>query len=119
MTNLENIVARINQSAILGTIWVDGSFVTEKLNPEDVDVLLTLDATTYRSLTPPQRTLFSGFQAASLFATHKCDNYAAVIDPARPDGEWLYAYWLRQFGFSRSDEMKGIVTISVPFLVAP
>ena len=28
-------------------------------------------------------------------------------------------YRLRQFGFSRADEMKGIVTISVPFLVTP
>ena len=89
MKNLESIVTRINQSAIKAELWVDGSFLTEKLNPEDVDVLLPIDVQTYQSLAPPQRAFFHGFQAASLFATHKCDNYAAVIDPSRPDGQWL------------------------------
>jgi hypothetical protein len=42
MTHLEQIVGRINSAAIAGEIWVDGSFLTEKLNPEDVDVLLVV-----------------------------------------------------------------------------
>jgi hypothetical protein len=44
MTHLEQIIDRINASGIRGEIWVDGSFLTEKLNPEDVDVLLAIDA---------------------------------------------------------------------------
>jgi hypothetical protein len=119
MTHLENIVARINRSGIVAEIWVDGSFLTEKLEPEDVDILMAIDAATFLSLDVAQRTFFRGFQTTSLFATHKCDNYAIVIDPSRPDGPWMYAYWLRQFGFSRGDEMKGIVTIKLPFLVTP
>lgn len=119
MTHLEQIVGRINGSGINGEIWVDGSFLTEKLNPEDVDVLLAVDANTYAGMSLAQRTFFRGFQAVSLFPTHHCDNYAAVIDPGRPDGAWLHAYWLRQFGFSRADEMKGIVTIHIPFVVTP
>jgi hypothetical protein len=119
MTHLEQIIDRINASGIRGEIWVDGSFLTEKLNPEDVDVLLAIDAAAYAAMSIAQKRFFNGFQAASLFATHHCDNYAAVIDPARPDGEWLHAYWLRQFGFSRADEMKGIVTIEAPFVVTP
>lgn len=119
MTHLEQIVGRINNSGIHAEIWVDGSFLTEKLNPEDVDVLLAVDARTYAAMSPAQRAFFRGFQAVSLFPSHYCDNYAAVIDPARADGEWLHAYWLRQFGFSRADAMKGIVTIQTPFLVTP
>jgi hypothetical protein len=119
MTHLEQVVERINASGIRGEIWVDGSFLTEKLNPEDVDVLLAVDAGAYAAMSPAQKMFFRGFQAVSLFPTHHCDNYAAVIDATRPDGEWLHAYWLRQFGFSRADEMKGIVTIHIPFLVTP
>lgn len=119
MTHLEQIVGRINHAGILGHIWIDGSFLTEKLNPEDVDVLFVVNAPTFLSMSPSQRSFFNGIQAVSLFATHRCDNYAAVVDPTRPDGEWLYAYWLRQFGFSRADEMKGIATIQTPFLVTP
>jgi hypothetical protein len=119
MTSFESIVARINQSGIAGQIWIDGSFLTEKPEPEDVDMVLAIDVATFRSLDAAQQRFFLGFQAASLFASHKCDNYAIIIDPSRPDSAWLYAYWLRQFGFSRADEMKGIVTINVPFLVTP
>ena len=66
-------------------------------------------------MSPAQRAFFRGFQAVSLFPSHYCDNYAAVIDPARADGEWLHAYWLRQFGFSRADAMKGIVPSNSAF----
>jgi hypothetical protein len=31
----------------------------------------------------------------------------------------MFAYWLRQFGFSRKGEMKGIALIRVPFLLSP
>ena len=35
------------------------------------------------------------------------------------DGEWEWdrAYWLRQFGFSRADERKGLAVLRLPFLI--
>jgi hypothetical protein len=64
MTSLESVVAHINQSSIAGQIWVDGSFLTEKLEPEDVDMLLAITAATFRALNAAQRNFFIGFQAA-------------------------------------------------------
>jgi hypothetical protein len=117
MSNFEKIVESINRSGIIGEVWVDGSFLTEQLNPEDVDILLAVATVSFLSMNANQRQFFKGFQTSPLFSTHKCDNYAQVIDPSRSDGEWLYAYWLRQFGFSRREEMKGIAVLAVPFLV--
>ena len=43
MDNLEKIVKRLAQEGIVGEIWVDGSFVTDKINPLDVDILVMVD----------------------------------------------------------------------------
>lgn len=119
MTNLEAIVQRINQSGIRAQLWINGSFLTEKLNPEDADIAMIVEAATFASMSPSQRLFFDGFRTNSLFASHKIDNYGQVIDPSRPEGPWMHAYWLRQFGFSRAEEMKGIAQIDVPFVVVP
>jgi len=119
MTRLEAIIDSINRSAIRGQIWIDGSFLTEKLNPDDADIALMIDAASFPAMSANQRMFFNGFAQSSLFDSHRIDNYAQVIDESRPDGTWNLAYWIRQFGFSRSDETKGIAIINVPFVVAP
>jgi hypothetical protein len=119
MTRLETIIDSINKSAIRGQVWIDGSFMTEKLNPDDADIALMVDLASFRSMSPNQRLFFNGFASSSLYDSHRIDNYAQVIDESRPDGTWNLAYWIRQFGFSRSDQMKGIAVIDVPFVVAP
>jgi hypothetical protein len=119
LKNVEAIVSDVNVQGIQGEIWVDGSFLTEKLNPDDADIALVIAATALRALTPTQRSYFDAFRKTSLYDRYKIDNYGLAIDASDPQGQWLYAYWLRQFGFSRSNEMKGILQISVPFVVTP
>lgn len=119
MKNIEAIVAQINQHGIQGDIWVDGSFLTEKLNPDDADVALVISADVLRTLDASQRGFFNTFKATSLYDAYRIDNYGVAIDSNNPSGEWLYAYWLRQFGFSRTDKPKGILKITVPFTVKP
>jgi hypothetical protein len=104
---------------MVGNIWVDGSFLTQKLNPDDVDLLLVIDISDYRRMDAAQLQFFNWFRTNTFNETHKCDNYGIIMDRNHPMGEWNYAYWLKQFGFSRSGDMKGMATIAVPFVVSP
>lgn len=101
-----------------GQIWLDGSFVTEKLNPDDADLILVLEASEYRQMDTQQVEFFKQFSSISLYKKYKCDNYVLVRN-AGIESEYLYAYRLRQFGFSRGDQMKGLAVINVPFVVTP
>ena len=119
LRNVESVVVEVNQQGIQGEIWVDGSFLTEKLNPDDADIAFVIPVPVFRSLTPAQRRYFDAFRQTSLYDQYRIDNYGIAVDGSDPKGQWLYAYWLRQFGFSRSSEMKGIIQIPVPFVVVP
>lgn len=119
MENLEGLLALLQQNGMRGEVWVDGSFTTEKLNPDDVDLILVLDSEEFGRFTPEQRTFFQWFSSTSLYDRFRCDNYGMVRDAARSENEWTLAYWLRQFGWSRGNEMKGLAVIRLPFLVRP
>ncbi|NOT42958.1 MAG: hypothetical protein HOP13_20970 [Alphaproteobacteria bacterium] len=118
MERLEQVLVLIQKSGIRGEIWIDGSFVTDKLNPDDVDVLLVVNAHDLAGFSDTQKQFLSWFASTSLYDSYRIDNYVLVRGPSA-ESEWWYAYWLRQFGFSRADKMKGIPTINVPFLVTP
>jgi Family of unknown function (DUF6932) len=119
LTNLEDVIARINHQGIGGQIWIDGSFLTEKLNPDDADVALVVTGTELRGMSGSQRRFFDDFRGRSLYDRYRIDNYGIAIDLGTVQGDYFYAYWLRQFGFSRASKPKGILRISVPFLVTP
>lgn len=89
------------------------------LNPDDVDLVLVIKAKVFLKLDGAQRSFCDWFRTSSLYERYKCDNYFLIEEDGRPEGEWFYAYWLRQFGFSRADEMKGLAVVKVPFLVMP
>jgi hypothetical protein len=116
--NVEAFTATINSHAIKGVIWVDGSFLTEKLNPDDADILLLVGSDDYRQFSQQQKDFIAHLSGQSLYHQYRLDNYVAVVGQDA-SGQYQHAYWLRQFGFSRDNRMKGILTITVPFLVTP
>jgi hypothetical protein len=102
-----------------GNLWVDGSFTTHKLNPADVDMLFVMQSKDFMALTAEQLAFLAWFQSTNLKGQYHCDNYVMVRDETNPTNDWTFAYWLRQFGFSRADQMKGIALIKLPFVVLP
>lgn len=118
---LEAVVIRLNQSALPMEIWVDGSFVTEKLNPQDVDFVARVHGRDFDGAALSQKSVLRWINQTDLKSTNSCDCYAFVEyhqgHPLGESGEWDKAYWLRQFGFSRSDTPKGIPVISLPAMV--
>jgi hypothetical protein len=113
---LMTFVQTLEAARIVGELWVDGSYLTEKINPKDIDLVLRVDGALYNSGTVEQRQAIDWVIADQKMML-KCDSYAFFeyppCDPLHDEGRWWYSYWHRQWGFSREDDFKGIVVLSL------
>ena len=95
--------------------WVDGSFVTTKVNPNDADLVLFLQAPNMNVVGP----LVNDFRTRYAGTLDMYFAYAASVENLQLLGPVNYQqivnqrnYWRGQFGFDRTDSPKGIVRIS-------
>ena len=119
MQGLEDAIETLVEARIGGELWIDGSFLTEKIDPEDVDVTLRIDADFMNELTPEQALAINWFTTpGEARKTHYCHGFVWVDypndHPSFAFGQNLRTYWLRQFGLSRSNEKKGIAVVQLP-----
>lgn len=119
MAGLETIVDRLVTASIVGNLWVNGSFLTEKINPVDTDIVLEVDSSSmYDNGSREQKDAIDSIVGNLKNTPLKCDCYPLFTYPIPhllfQEGEWWRAYWIRQFGFSREVDPKGIVIISIP-----
>jgi Family of unknown function (DUF6932) len=117
MAGLERFVSLLQAQKIEGNLWIDGGFVTEKIDPEDVDIVLCYQIDFYRQASHSQQELINRLPEDDFKTGYHCDSYAFSEypkgDPLYNYGEWERAYWHRQFGFSRRDDYKGIVVLEL------
>jgi len=117
MDGLEEIVFDLENAEVTGSLWVDGSFVTHKIDPEDVDILLCVNAVTYDNGSPALKAAIDRVEQHQIKTSHHCDSYVLREYPAghalANEADWDRAYWNKQFGFSRDDQYKGIVRLAV------
>ncbi|MBO3759467.1 hypothetical protein [Ciceribacter sp. L1K22] len=76
---LEEFIQLLLTNNILGDLAIDGSFLTEKPNPNDVDVLLTYDFDISTSLSQIQNDLIDQINTSYLF--ENVDSLAIVRYP--------------------------------------
>ncbi len=111
---LAAFVERLEKDGVPGEIWLDGSFLTEKINPKDIDIVLKVAGAVYDAGTPEQRAAIDWVVENQKLTLH-CELYVLFEypddHPLHTTGKWLYSYWHRQWGFSREDEPKGIVVL--------
>ena len=119
MAGLETVASRLVAVGIVGDLWIDGSFITEKINPKDTDILLHVDGMSmYECGTLEQRDVIDWIIRNLKNTDLLCDSYHLftyhiphlLVD----EGEWNRSYWHHQFGFSREFDAKAIVEVSVP-----
>ena len=117
MDGLESVIARLANDGVEGQLWVDGSFLTEKIDPEDSDVVFVFTDAFAQQATPVQIARIKWLEDDLKFG-YRCDSYFFVeYPPGHPRsgyGEWMRAYWIKQFGFSRTNELKGMAVVPVP-----
>lgn len=117
MLGLEKVIGDLRTAGIVGELWIDGSFLTQKIDPDDVDVTLRLMSDAYGKMTVEQKSAISSFVDESTKRNFRCHSFVYVeYPPGHPlywEGEWRKSYWIRQWGFSRANEMKGIALVSL------
>jgi len=116
MTDLRDIVQRLSDGGITAEIWVNGSFLTRKRDPGDVDIVLRIPIQVYENGTPEQKALLE-WVGSNLKLDHHCDSYVFYVYPPEDSravcNDYLHAYWIRQFGFTRGQEMKGVAVLEI------
>lgn len=119
MNLVEEICSELSSSGLRAEVWVDGSFLTAKIEPDDVDVVVCLNASVLDTLTSAQQAVIERLSKQGHGdGAFKCDSYIHIDYDAGHDlhgrGTWMRAYWTRQFGFSRSMDLKGIPVVKTP-----
>lgn len=116
MGGLESIVSQLKSVGIIAEVWVDGSFLTAKRDPKDTDIVLRIPASVYDDGTEEQRRALDWVNS-NLKNDLLCDSYLFYVYPADDEravlNDYNHAYWIRQFGFSRGYELKGIAVIQL------
>jgi hypothetical protein len=115
MEGLESVCRRITGYRIPGELWVNGSYVTVKADPRDVDVLLRVPGMFYDTCLSNQREAIRWATAPSLKTTYRVDAYLwaeyRAGDPRFPVSEDDREYWMRQFGQSRRGHRRGMAVL--------
>jgi hypothetical protein len=118
MAGLEAVVQQFVAVGIVAELWVDGSFLTEKVDPQDVDASLRIASEMWDNASTEQRRILEWLAGADLKVPYGCDLYLWIDYPeAHPDywvGQYMQAYWMRQWSFSRGQEFKGIAVLRLP-----
>lgn len=116
MSGIEAICNSLSTALIPASVWINGSFMTQKIDPADVDLAVRLSHAALPNPGPEQQALL-GRIATKQFAG--CDSYFFIEypegHPYHGAGDMMRAYWQRQFGFTRTDKFKGVAVIRTPF----
>lgn len=120
---LRRIVDLLVNAGVRGELWVDGSYLSRKIEPGDVDIVLNVDLGFLAGASVAQQAMISGFNSsdrtlrAEIKRDYSCDSYffcdVPIGHPLYP-GIDMRQYWLSQFGSDRSGNAKGIAVLSIP-----
>lgn len=106
MSDVRNINKQFN---CFIEVWVDGSFTTEKPEPDDIDILLVIDSNKL-NLVPvmfqPQIEKFLNRQ----YIKHNYKIDLLLLEHGKDEDRM---HWRGVFGYDREDTPKGIVRISL------
>lgn len=116
MDGLTQVITRLQAANIDAEVWLDGSFMTSKIDPDDVDIVVPFPAQFYDSGTPEQRKALEWVHT-NLKGAYYCDSYVFAEFPA---GHALHTftlgrrnYWAKFFGEARSGKPKGIAVVRI------
>ena len=109
VAGLRSFLAALRRVGVEFEVWLDGSFCTEKLDPNDVDLVVFADEHELNKLDPPvQRYLAGLIDRTTTRRQFGCDVLFA------PAGDvTLRSYWRGWYGFDRLEQPKGMAKLVV------
>ncbi len=117
MVGLQAVIETLAGAKVTTDVWIDGSFLTEKVNPEDVDIVLCTQGEVYDNATDKQRNVIDTVACVNLKPPLRCDSYVFFEYPeSHPlywEGQFMRAYWMKQYGFSRGEDFKGVAVVEL------
>lgn len=117
--NLLWLVDQLSSLQIKCKLWLDGSLLTEKVEPDDVDLVVDVPFDALNAATVPQRAFLAELSAhAFRDAPKKLHTFLICSAPfghiAAPRAAVLRDQWIKDFGFSfRKRIPKGIALLDV------
>jgi hypothetical protein len=112
------VLDQIKKAGLKGEIWVDGSFLTEKINPGDVDFVFDVPVHLLEKPTPQQEELLHKLADKGFKKTERLHTFvmfsAPVVHSQYAESVRLHTQWQKDFGFSYVDKTpKGIAVLEV------
>jgi hypothetical protein len=99
------ILTPLSSTGVRCNVWIDGSFLTKKTEPNDIDLVIECP----NSIPPLVGSFLNDVIDNVIFKiTYLLDVYAFVKDDTQSR-----SYWKGQFGFGRDDSPKGIISINI------
>lgn len=99
--------SRLISFGVFFEIWLDGSFTTEKENPNDIDLVIFGDPNQLNLLPDDkQKELQQLLDNGTARIRYSCDTYFAFINDAKQR-----SYWRGWYGFTRNEQAKGFVRL--------
>ena len=119
MDRLWTLSACLCRWQIHGDIWVNGSFLTEKIDPQDIDFVMEVRRDVHIQLSTEQHSilqwLFASNEPKGLFSCHSFAIWEMHPgDPGYAGYQPLKDYWMNTFGKSRQGQDKGLAVVQVP-----
>jgi hypothetical protein len=116
--NFVRILNALKREGIICGIWIDGSFLTQKIDPDDVDFVVDFPGDILGRATDTQLDLIDKLQTRFFKRSDKLESFV-IFDVAPDNPEFAVMniareQWKKDFGFSYiKKEPKGIALIEV------
>jgi hypothetical protein len=114
-SELERLVFDLNQAQVICELWVDGSYLTEKTDPEDIDLSFAVWVQHLESLDPSlQSDLLANLNGGKAYSpaldTYFCARFLREDPRCVAD---TTAYWGEKWGKGWDDWLKGYAVIKL------
>lgn len=100
------------QCRCFSEIWIDGSFTTEKPEPDDIDILIVLDFLALNALPATLMPIVSSLLNRQYVKLNfEIDVLLLAENHPEVDYSERRSYWRGWFGFDRKENPKGLVRV--------
>lgn len=109
ISNLEAYARFFSELGASVELWIDGSFTTKKVDPNDIDLVVFSSETELNALPDKEQEAFKALlDKPTVKQKFGLDVYFCVAE-----NEQMRSYWRGWFGFDRYEQPKGIARVMV------
>lgn len=114
--NLTTLLSKLNEYAVACEVWIDGSFLTQKPEPNDIDLSVMVDVDVYDVLSDEGKLLLDELSFPPEKYLGCVDGFVCIVypigDPRRRDDP--PEDWAKQWAIEHNERyLKGFVVLRV------